>query len=412
MTESRGPTLAGKTFLSAAPRAGQSYIAQLEECLRSLREQARAAGLGRANVLMQTVSVSAADRDDYDSKSASGAAALREHYGAVMPATSFVAQLPDQGHQVSVEAVLLPRPDAGEILHRSCGSVAYTVVESPRFTEVYAAGLAERAPWSADASLQCRRAFDAMNDVLQREGMDLSHVVRQWSYIEGLLDLSAARAGVRQRYQAFNECRASCYGQVAFTSGYPAATGIGTRAGGVVLACVALRHDHDTYVMPLSSPLQTDAHGYSQGVLVGDPSSAATSKAPPLFERAKLIVQGNAGTIYISGTAAIRGQDTIPADDVRAQTVTTFKNIDALISLDNLSAHGVEAGPSAPQLAQLRVYVKRARDLPMVRDLCVDHYGDLPSSFVIADICRHELLVEIEGTAQVPVHGVQSMVVP
>ena len=48
-------------------------------------------------------------------------------------------------------------------------------------------------------------------------------------------------------------------------------------------------------------------------------------------------------------------------------------------------------------LSRLRAYVKRARDIPEVRRLCTRAFGPIPAVFVQADVCRDELLVELEG---------------
>jgi len=45
----------------------------------------------------------------------------------------------------------------------------------------------------------------------------------------------------------------------------------------------------------------------------------------------------------------------------------------------------------------LRVYVKNRSDISVVRELCTKHFGDIPATFVQADICRDNLLVEIEA---------------
>jgi len=209
-----------------------------------------------------------------------------------------------------------------------------------------------------------------METVLRVEGLHFGHVIRQWAYVEGLLDDGGAS------YQTFNDARAVAYAGSPFPAGYPAATGIGQAAGGVVLDFVALDAPGAT-ITPLSNPRQTDAHRYSRAVLAGE------GRCAPKFERAKRIRHGGMETILVSGTAAIVGERSIAPGDVAAQTATTIANIRALTG--------------SRRLSRLRAYVKRTADFPAVRRLCTDAFGNIPAVYVQADICRPELLVEIEG---------------
>lgn len=406
MADSSKPEIFCKKFLSVSPRRGESFGEQLEECLKSLEEKAKASGLDLSRVLMQTIFVRAQDHEAYHSKKALGTSLLSKWYIPGIPATSFVAQHPGDGKQVSLEAVLLSHPKGGNIHRKSIDGIRYTTLEFPQFKEVYAAGLAN-FPDQLDPNRQCGEAFESMKRVLKSEGLDLSHIVRQWNYIENFLDTDSTGEGARQIYQIFNDCRAAYYSEADFPKGYPASTGIGMFAGGVVLECIALKSGRDIHVAPLSNPLQRDAHAYTQEVLEGDSKSGLDEKAPPLFERAKILTQGSSGFVFVSGTAAVRGQNTIPEDDIQSQTAATLKNIDTLISAENLLSMGLDVGSNSPRLSQLRAYVKREKDLPLVKTICREHYGNIPSQYVISEICRDALLVEIEGTACVSIHGIR-----
>jgi enamine deaminase RidA (YjgF/YER057c/UK114 family) len=407
MIDSSEQDICSKTFLSVLPLHGLSFGEQLEECLKALEEKTHAAELDLSNVLMETFFIRAADNDDYYRKKTLGASIVQEFYKTNIPPTSFVAQHPEEGKLVSLDVVLLSHPDRGKIHYKNYEGIWYTTVESPLFTEIYGAGLSNH-PDQTDTHAQCREALGSMKKVLKSEGMDFSHVVRQWNYIENFLKISSGRDGIQQNYQIFNDYRSVYYGETEFPNGYPASTGIGMFAGGVVLECIALKPALDIFVAPLSNPLQKDAHAYSQDVLVGNFSQDLEKKASPLFERAKIIAQGSSGIIFVSGTAAVRGQSTIPEEDIQSQTVATIENIDTLISAENLLSIGVDIGSNSPRLSQLRAYVKRDKDLPLVKKICKDHYGNVPSQYVISDVCREELLVEIEGAVCVPIHGIQN----
>ena len=47
----------------------------------------------------------------------------------------------------------------------------------------------------------------------------------------------------------------------------------------------------------------------------------------------------------------------------------------------------------------MRVYIKRREDYAKTKAVCEERLGELPAVYAIADICRPDLLVEIEGIA-------------
>lgn len=76
----------------------------------------------------------------------------------------------------------------------------------------------------------------------------------------------------------------------------------------------------------------------------------------------------------------------------------TIDNIKRLIAADNVGKYNVGV-TTDPKITYLRVYVKYDTDFEVVRQICRRHFPEIPLSFVIADVCRPELLVEIEGHA-------------
>jgi hypothetical protein len=131
----------------------------------------------------------------------------------------------------------------------------------------------------------------------------------------------------------------------------------------------------------VSNPRQVDAHAYSEGVLVGE----IPEKTSPKFERAKRVVRDGVETVFVSGTASIIGEESVALGDVAAQTKTTLDNI-ATLTPDGA-------------LSWLRAYVKRAGDIPVVREVCEATLPGTPALYVHSDVCRAELLVEIEGVS-------------
>lgn len=304
---------------------------------------------------------------------------IRDFFAGDPPPASIVAQAPERPGHVAIEALVRAN---GRAERRTCGGVRYTVVAGRGWREVHARGLASDPALKAPAA-RSHDAFAKMAGILRAEGLDFGHVVRQWAYLDGMLDVVGDCPKGHQGYQAFNDVRAVAYAASDFPAGYPAATGIGQAAGGVVLDFVALDAPGAT-IEALSNPRQTDAHRYSARQLVGESIATLPSKSPPMFERAKRIVRGDEEIVLVSGTAAIVGERSVARGDVAAQTRTTIDNIAALVGEQRLS--------------RLRAYVKHRDDIPAVRAICTDAFGPIPAVYVEADVCRAELLVELEGS--------------
>jgi enamine deaminase RidA (YjgF/YER057c/UK114 family) len=396
MDAGRDPLFARQS-VSALPSAAGTPLVQFRECLGLLRERLVTCGLTDGEILKLTFFLAATDARTYALHKKKFLAALTDSLGPLHPPASFVAQPPEKGRHVALEATVLSSRQQGvRVQRKRLDGLPYTVVTGANFREVHGAGLASENP-AGDISSQARDAFERMMAILGRERLTFGHVIRQWNYIEHIVGIRTNRGKSCQNYQAFNDVRTLFYGASDFASGYPAATGIGQAAGGVVLEFTALESPADARVLPLSNPRQVDAHKYSTGVLVGEPLEEMPEKTSPKFERAKLVARGTSGIVFVSGTAAVLGQKSASGRDVEAQTRTTIDNISALVSRDNLERAGFQASSASGTLSYLRAYVKRAADIPKVRRICERAFGPIPALYVCADVCRPELLVELEG---------------
>ena len=91
------------------------------------------------------------------------------------------------------------------------------------------------------------------------------------------------------------------------------------------------------------------------------------------------------------------GEASLHAGDPVAQTAETLANLARLIAA---ARDGADRGASLNRLADLRVYVRRAEDAELVFGLVRAACPALTPDIVAASICRPELLVEIEGVAE------------
>lgn len=236
-----------------------------------------------------------------------------------------------------------------------------------------------------DASLGVQAAAErAYADVFAvLAGSPCTHLLRLWNY---LADINAD-AGDTERYRQFNAGRQIAFlaaGRSAF-EGSPAACALGTHGGPLHVYFLAGR-------MPptaIENPRQVSAYRYPH----------AYGPRAPTFSRAALAaVGGHRQALFISGTASIVGHESLHAGDVRRQTTESLANLAAV-----REAAAARAGqPIAADTMHYTVYVRHPQDLPAVREVFEQAVG--PSSpaareavYLNADICRAELLVEIEG---------------
>ncbi len=237
----------------------------------------------------------------------------------------------------------------------------------------------------------CRRnaevAFDSVKSIFDLFRFSVNSIVRQWNYLENIL----AFDGEKQHYQEFNNVRSEFYGYSFNGAGYPAATGIGMNRGGVIIEFVAVK-SMQVISKVLDNPGQVAAHMYSSSVLVGND---CVLKATPKFERARYFELFGKKQIFISGTASIVGEKTVGMGDPEEQAEVTIKNIQRLYApevLEKLSKEKLD-----PKYGHARVYIKNRKDFPVIKKTFKSFYGNLPVVYILADICRESLLVEIEG---------------
>jgi chorismate lyase/3-hydroxybenzoate synthase len=207
------------------------------------------------------------------------------------------------------------------------------------------------------------------------------HLIRVWNYLP---DINREADG-EERYRHFNAARQRAF-QIAGRSivgTVPAACALGSPAGSPISIYFLASRRQPTMI---ENPRQTSAYFYP-------PKFGARS---PTFSRACLL-NGSTGTnLFVSGTASIVGHETLHCGDVSAQTLETLKNIEALLGEANRvvgSAHYSLEG------LKFKVYVRRISDFAAIESVLA---GALDSSTTIvylqADVCREDLLVEIEAT--------------
>ena len=315
-----------------------------------------------------------------------------DHYGANRPVTSFVFQPPCCGAALALEAWAIGGKDVQvERFGASTLAVSYNGIRW-----VHCSGI-RSTKVSTPVYQQAMGVLEDMRGELEQAGSGFENVLRTWFYLGGITQIEA---GV-QRYKELNRARTDFYRDIDFRCKvpqpnipqgiYPASTAIGTASAGLAAGCLALQtRRHDALLLPLENPQQTPAYAYHP----------RHSPQSPKFSRGVALVLDNYTTTWISGTASVVHSISRHAGDIVKQTEQTVENIQRLISAENFVFHGIKhSGAKLSDLAKIRVYLKRAEDFSQCRAVCEKRFGLVPAIYAVADICRPELLVEIEGVA-------------
>ncbi|WP_084734625.1 FkbO/Hyg5 family chorismatase [Actinophytocola xinjiangensis] len=212
---------------------------------------------------------------------------------------------------------------------------------------------------------------------------------RIWHYIGSLNDLNADGLEV---YRDFCVGRARVLERHGITHDMPAATVIGAHGGGIV--CYLLAHRSGTQVN-LENPRQVPAYHYPRQY---------GPKAPNFARATHLATCDGAAFVYVSGTAGILGHATMHEGDVAGQCRLALDNIAHVIGSGNMFAHDIGSceGHALTDLSTVKIYVRHRADIPVVREICdAAISGTADVAYLNADICRSDLLVEVEGIVAV-----------
>jgi hypothetical protein len=317
---------------------------------------------------------------------------VNDAFRSESPAVNLTAQPPEKPFKVAVEATYISSGSIN-VTRKEFGSIPYTVLETNIAKEVWAAGISSYS-FVDDTRLAAEKAFELVEGILGNEGMTPDNLVRQWNYIANILEV---KNGIRN-YQVFNDVRYDFYRRSRRVPGFPAATGVGTKHGGVILDFCAISSG-SVKITAVENPDQVNAYDYSQQILNGFAGQGMHQKHPPQFERALLIDHGSEKILHISGTASIIGQETAGIKDIRRQTLVTIGNIRKVSDRERLSGLTSKPLSGYPVFSLFRVYIKNQEDFPVVRRILNENFQGVPVLFVEADICRDNLLMEIEAEA-------------
>jgi enamine deaminase RidA (YjgF/YER057c/UK114 family) len=260
----------------------------------------------------------------------------------------------------------------GRVHYRYCDDLLFGSITIEECGADSASAALQRATMTA-----YREIFGVLTQTRHR------HLIRVWNYLPEI----NREADGDERYRHFNSARQSAFRDSgrATTGTVPAASALGSPAGSPISIYFLASREPP---MMIENPRQTSAYHYP-------PKFGAYS---PIFSRACMLSEAAGTSLFVSGTASIVGHETIHAGDVAAQTRETLVNIGALVDEANRVAGSARYALDA---LKYKVYVRRPSDLAAIeRALSTSLRTSTSIVYLQADVCREDLLVEIEAIGE------------
>lgn len=208
--------------------------------------------------------------------------------------------------------------------------------------------------------------FSQMQKSLCSAGLDFSSTVRTWLFADDILSW----------YGQLNQARTAFFAEHnIFQKLVPASTGVGVGnpLGGAIAAelLAAKALNGSVRIEKKASPLQCEALAYKSS-----------------FSRAVQIASSTFRRLIISGTASIDQEGmTLWPDDCAKQIDRTMQVVHALLR---------NSGMDWANTVRAIAYFKNTADFELFNVYCQKHGLCLPHLKIQADICRPELLFELE----------------
>lgn len=213
---------------------------------------------------------------------------------------------------------------------------------------------------------------------------DKWHLYRIWNYVPKINEVENGL----ENYRRFCRARANVFEDhwgPNYHRALPAASAVGSPEGPLAIAFIAGK------VAPahIENPHQVPAYLYP----------CQYGPRAPSFSRATSVECADRKVLFISGTSAITGHSSVGAGDLDAQLGCTIENLNVVgkaagVDLLGSTHKGAVIGRS------FKVYIRNrdhSQHIKSAIEASLLGPGD-EVCYLLADICRSELLLEIEGT--------------
>ncbi|MFC3095362.1 hypothetical protein DRW07_16005 [Alteromonas sediminis] len=246
-------------------------------------------------------------------------------------------------------------------------------------------GTSEQCQWSKTSDLICVarwlteaectnieesvfKAYVSLFSVLKTHGFP--HPFRCWNYLPNI----NTGDGDEETYKRFCTGRLQAFEYLGVKpEQYPSASALGHHTKGAVIYVFASASSPEHQ----RNNKQVDAFKYPRQYGISSPS----------FTRATALELIDNRFLFISGTASIIGHETVAEGSLEKQLDVTIDNIEHLLETAN---------PYQCSLRTLKVYLRHAEDWAFTKRWLEARYPRADIVITLADICRRDLLVEIE----------------
>ena len=213
-------------------------------------------------------------------------------------------------------------------------------------------------------------------------------LIRIWNYIPSIIKELDDPKFDSEIYRCFNHGRYTAfkneYGENRLDWKIPAASAVGCNDKMLKIEFFA------SNVSPIyiENKIQKPAINYSEkfGII------------PPVFSRGVIYKNNNQTFLISAGTASIVNEETLHHGNLYAQLMQSIQNLRILTSQFNLKPYNIHYSFGLEDLVLLRTYYRDEKDRQFLEKMLSKIV--VPScqlSFQKADICRKDLLVELEG---------------
>lgn len=235
-----------------------------------------------------------------------------------------------------------------------------------------------KAPLQQAAEAAYRQIFSLI------EQLHYPYIFRFWNY---MADINTESYQL-ERYRQFNMGRHDAFlaYQRDVAGNVPAACALGLNQAEQATLSIAFLAGR-TQPIPIENPRQISAYQYPQEY----------GPVSPTFSRASLIKLKQSELLLISGTASIVGHATQHTLDAVVQAREAMTNIEAILN----QANSIATKKFVLADLHYRVYVRYPMHLTRIHDELVRYIGRLAKvDYFHADICRQDLLLEIEASVE------------
>ena len=219
------------------------------------------------------------------------------------------------------------------------------------------------------------KIINAYNNLFEIAKLEKMEIVKIWHFIPELL---SKYNNDKTNYSLLCESRETVYKDYFKNFNFPAATAIGIKGKKILIYFFAGRFSKYKVI---ENKRQVSSYLYPQQIF----------KEKPMFSRAVSIdnVKSGVSKILISGTASIKGYESMHSLNLKEQLNEALKNYETLISLNNNTSN------------ISRIYISNINDEDKlwIQQKLEKVFGMDRFIIVYGDICRKELIIEVEGVS-------------